>query len=54
MQSQDEGDILSLDDNYRELMDQLHPLREAEYQDIFPALKFLSSPEKEDARKTMI
>jgi hypothetical protein len=36
----DEEDILSLDyDNYRDLMDQLHPLREAEIMDIFPAMK---------------
>ena len=35
-----EDDILSLEyDNYRELMDQLHPLREAELVDIFPAMK---------------
>ena len=37
----DEEDIGSLEyDNYRDLMDQLHPLRTAELIDIFPAFKF--------------
>lgn len=42
-----EEDILSLEyDNYRELMDQLHPLREAELVDIFPAMKIFMSNEE--------
>ena len=40
----DEEDIMSLEyDNFRELMDQLHPLREAELIDIFPAIKIFYS-----------
>jgi hypothetical protein len=50
----DEDDILSLEyDNYRDLMDQLHPLREAELIDIFPALKIFISNDDEK-REAMI
>ena len=42
-----ESDIMSMEyDNYRELMDQLHPLRNAEFIDIFPALKVFERPEE--------
>ena len=43
----DEDDILSMEyDNFRDLMDQLHPLREAELIDIFPAVKmFINTDE---------
>ena len=35
-------------------MDQLHPLRDVYYHDIFPILKYLETPEAEESRKTMI
>ena len=46
-----ESDILSMEmDNYKELMDQLHPLRNAEFIDVFPFLKVFESPEVKSAR----
>jgi hypothetical protein len=43
------------DNNYYNLMDQLHPLREAELVDIFPALKlFIKSEDEEVGRQTML
>ena len=44
------------DNNYYNLMDQLHPLREAELVDIFPALKLFMKSEEEEGggRQTMI
>ena len=42
-----ESDILSLEqDNYWELMDQLHPLRGAEMVDIFPVLGYFKNEEQ--------
>ena len=52
-----EEDVLNLGvDNYTDLMDQLHPLREAELVDIFPALKLFMKSEEEEGggRQTMI
>ena len=45
------------DDNYNELMDQLHPLKDSAYVDIFPALKVFQGNEEEEEqikRQTMI
>ena len=50
-----ESDILSMDyDNYIELMDQLHPLRNAEFIDIFPFLKVFEKAEIKSARENQI
>jgi hypothetical protein len=47
-----ESDILSMEfDNYKELMDQLHPLRKAEFIDIFPFLKVFENPVVKSARE---
>ena len=53
VEADNEEDILSLDvDNYADLMDQLHPLREAELVDIFPALKLFIKDEVPEDGKT--
>jgi hypothetical protein len=41
-------------DNYHELMDQLHPLRNAEFIDVFPFLKVFEKPEVKSARVRVI
>jgi len=56
-QVDNEDDILSMEyDNYRDLMDQLHPLREAEMVDIFPLLKLFMQDTEQDGegRTTMV
>lgn len=54
---EDEIEVSEEDDNFNELMDQLHPLKDSAYVDIFPALKVFQGEEEEDEqikRQTMI
>lgn len=52
---QNEDDILSLEqDNYWELMDQLHPLRGAEMADVFPVLHYFKNDDNDKMNNAKI